>query len=262
MDRFFIDRALDLRPGTEVHLSGAEAHHLAHVKRLGRGHRVRLFDGKGREAWAEVASVGKGSDVTLIVSGGTGEEPRRPPGERPPLSITLGVAPPKGKRLAILLEKATELGAAAFFPLVTSRTAVDLTSRSEARDAKWRRTTIEAAKQSGASMLPELLPTLSFAEALERFGRSSAPDARAGDGVLRLLPHLASQARPLREVVAAFPGRPAGAIVLIGPEGGFTEPEAEAAARSGFELVRLGGNVLRVETAAIAALAALAYAFG
>src|SRR5437773_9954002 len=116
MDRFWLEELAEVAPGAELRLEGAEAHHLAHVKRLGAGARVLVFDGAGREVEAEVVRVGR-EEVVLAVRAAAG--PARELGTR----VALGVAPPKGKRAQMLVEKATELGAAAPFPLVTARAA-------------------------------------------------------------------------------------------------------------------------------------------
>ncbi len=256
MDRFYLPDLAGVRPGAELRLGGAEAHHLARVKRLRPGDRVRLFDGRGAEVEAEVGPLLPGGDgVALRVVGARVE-----PEAALAIDVVLGVAPPQGDRLDLVIEKGTELGMAGFFPLVARRGVVRLkgSGREAAKVEKWRRRSIEAAKQCGVARLPELLPPMTVAEAV------AWAAGRPAD--LRLIPHLAPGARPLREVLAeraaAAAPPPAGALVLIGPEGGFADDEVATAVAGGFAVVRLAPTVLRVETAAIAALAALAVAYG
>jgi 16S rRNA (uracil1498-N3)-methyltransferase len=236
MDRFFFPDLANVRPGAEARLSGAEAHHLAHVKRIGRGERVALFDGRGREVAAEVVEVLRG-EVRLAVVGAAAGAPRALA-----TRIALGIAPPKGKRAQVLVEKATELGAAAIFPIATARTVA-----AAGPPEKWRRWAVEAAKQAGGARLPEIGAGRPFAAAL---GEPAA---------LRLILDPREGARPLRELLGA-PREDV--LVLVGPEGGFTDDEVRAAREAGFEAARLGPTVLRVETAAIAAIAAIAVALG
>jgi 16S rRNA (uracil1498-N3)-methyltransferase len=237
--RFFYP-ALPPSPAGEIDIGGPEAHHMIRVRRLGEGDRVLLFDGTGREAEAEIVAVGRRAvRLALRAPGGAGRE----------LStrVVLGVAPPKGKRMQILVEKATELGVAAIFPLVAARTVVLPRAREEAKIEKWRKTTIEAAKQSGRGRLPDLLPAQSFDEAL------------AIEAARRLILDPGPRARPIRELFAA--GAPS-VLLLVGPEGGFTAEEVERAIAAGFEAACLAPTILRVETAAIAALAAIAAILG
>jgi 16S rRNA (uracil1498-N3)-methyltransferase len=242
MNRFFVP-GLPATPGAEVALSGDEARHLARSKRLGPGDRVLLFDGRGREVAAVVVAASR-AEVRLAVAGAPDDEDEG--GRELGTRITLGVAPPKGKRMQVLLEKATELGAAALFPLVCERTVADPRTNEEHKAEKWRRTAIEAAKQSGVRRLPEILPARTFGEAL------------AVEADLRLVLDPRG-ARPLRELIAA---PRASVLALVGPEGGFTDAELRRAAAAGFFAARLGPTILRVETAAIAAVAAIAVAMG
>src|SRR4051812_5475992 len=183
VDRYFCE---DLPPSGDVVLEGDEAHHLARVKRARAGDRVLLFDGRGREAAAEVAAVEKRGGVRLALL----------PGEAPPVRelatrVTIGVAPPRGKRMSVLLEKATELGAAGIFALETARGVVDARAREEHRREKWQRATIEAAKQCGVRRLPEIGPARGLADAL----------ALPAD--LRIILHTDPGARALRDIVRA-----------------------------------------------------------
>jgi 16S rRNA (uracil1498-N3)-methyltransferase len=219
-DRFFVDGPLE--PG-DVTLDGPEAHHLAAVRRFATGDAVTLFNGDGREYPARVIDVGK-KRVAVRVTG-----VRAPDRE---LSFPLHVASalPKGDRGDFLIEKLTELGVTDFTPLLTERGVV----KADATKAdRLRRAVIEASKQCGRNVLMRVHPPARWVDWCV---------ARAGPRFVAL------PGAPDRGEVAA-----AGVIVAIGPEGGFTESEVEAAVAAGWEPLGLGPRVLRVETAALAA---------
>jgi 16S rRNA (uracil1498-N3)-methyltransferase len=225
-ERFYVN--CPLGPGP-VELHGPEAHHLAAVCRLRAGDRVSLFNGDGRQYPAEVRAAGK-RQVLLEVH--AVEAPEREPGFRLEVAVPL----PKGDRAQFLVEKLTELGAAVLVPLRTTRSVVH---PGETRLEKLRRYVIEASKQCGRNVLMEVaLP----ADWETYCARGDLP-------ALRLLAHPGG----------AAPDRGGGrdCAVAVGPEGGFTDAEVEAARAAGWRPVGLGPRILRVETAALA-LAALA----
>lgn len=225
-ERFYLPERLD-RP--EVTLSGTEAHHLAHVLRLGPGSAVVLFDGEGTEAAAEVVRVGK-REVTLGVrSVSAVPEPTAVP-------VTLAVAPPKGDRFRWLVEKATELGVARLVPLLTRRTVVD---PRDGKLDKLRQTVIAAAKQCGRSRLMEVTETAKLESILD-----------GGSTDQRVILHPGGS--PLGSAALADVS---GLTLLVGPEGGFTDEEVGRATDAGAEIASLGATILRTETAAIAAAA-------
>lgn len=216
-------------------LDGPEAHHLLHVLRAGVGDEVELFDGRGFATAGRVARVGR-ADAEIAVAGWARRTEREPPG---PLEVI--AAPPKGKRLDFLLEKATELGMTAFTPLASARTVRSPRERDEPPEAM-RRACIEAAKQCGRNVVPEIRPALTVA------GAAAEPAA----GMARLLcrpgsPGIASG--------AAKRGPIAGFRLLIGPEGGLTDEEEAVLVAAGWEPVGLAPAILRIETAVIAGLA-------
>ncbi len=189
-----------------------------------------LFDGRGHEARGRiVGSTRGGVDVSVeeIVSC-----------ERPLPELTLAVAMPKGPRQDVLIEKCTELGVRAIRPMVTQRTVSDA---SKHRVAKWRRTAIEAAKQSGQCWLPELYGPSSLETILSEFKQFDHVFIAMLGG----------------DRVPAIVGR--SILGLIGPEGGWTEEELRSIVAAGGRAVSLGPNILRIETAAIS-LAAMVHA--
>jgi len=238
--RFYVP---DLTEGAEVALPQTEAHHAAHVLRLTPGAEVELFDGCGHAAGARIATVRRG-DVTATV------ESVRGPVARPGPLVHLGFAVPKGSRLDWLLEKATELGVATLRPVRFERSVAGEGEFSEAKRNKWLAHAIAAAKQSGL----DYLPTLEDPLPLEKFA------AAGGTGIYG---DLAADSQPIAEVLRSLPAGgevkfPRGLVVVVGPEGGMTDAERAALRAGGFTAVRLGHTTLRIETAAVALVAAIA----
>jgi 16S rRNA (uracil1498-N3)-methyltransferase len=225
-DRFYC--AEPLGPG-DVELVGAEAHHLATVRRFSPGDQVVLFNGDGKDYPAEVVSIGKRSVLLNVLRV---EAPNREVDGR----VIVAAAVPKADRADFLVEKLTELGATAFIPLVTSRSAVHPKDSSLDR---FRRTVIEASKQCGRNRLMTVEAVHSWPALL---ARNDLPTTRL---VLHTGPQL-SAFQPHQE-----------AVLAIGPEGGFTDEELSAAQQAGWQRVSLGPRTLRIETAAVAAAAIL-----
>jgi 16S rRNA (uracil1498-N3)-methyltransferase len=240
LTRVYVDAPL--AAGTRVILEGNAASHVTRVLRLRVGEALTLFNGAGGEYAASIEAA-RGGRLTVAVG-----EPRTVERESP-LTLTLAQGVSRGERMDLVVQKATELGVSAIVPLFTERSVVRLGAQQAERKLNhWRAIAIAACEQSGRNRLPNVAPPVSLADVL----RSGAD--REG-GRLLLSPGATSR-------LDALP-RPATSVtVLIGPEGGLTNAEQEAAVAAGFLPVRLGPRVLRTETAAIAALALLQREFG
>ncbi|MFO0798752.1 MAG: RsmE family RNA methyltransferase [Gemmataceae bacterium] len=223
-DRFYTPDALS--PGEYV-LTGPEAHHLATVRRFGPGDRVVLFNGDGADHPAEVVATDRKRTHLLV-------HPAVPVDRELPFQLEIAAALPKGDRGDYLVEKLTELGVSRFTPLLTERTIVE---PKEARLEKLRHTVIEASKQCGRNVLMRVAPLTTWAAFL----------ASADLLPQRQILHTTG------ERMALGPASAGGVVIAVGPEGGFTDAEVEAA--KGWVRVGLGPRVLRVETAAVAAAA-------
>lgn len=230
-----------------VTLDGVEAHHLLHVMRAAVGDTVTLFDGRGAEFSAVVESLAR-SAVTLRIT------QRREIDRELPISLTVGVALPKGDRQRWLVEKLTELGVAALVPLETER---GVAQPAAAALERLRRAVIEACKQCGRNRLMTISEPQPWGEWLSGELRTpvcpTALDALAAGGVRRLVAHPGGL--PLSQIGVAhlLP-----TMLAIGPEGGFTGSEVAAARAAAWQVVDLGPRILRVETAAIALAAGVA----
>jgi 16S rRNA (uracil1498-N3)-methyltransferase len=221
--RYLLD---PLPPQGPCTLTGDLGHHLATVLRLAAGDVVRLFDGRGQEADATVVASRPGS-VAVAVGPPHAREPL-------PVHVHLAVALPRRNRAEWLFEHGTEVGVGTFHPIWCER------ARPHAeRIDRWQRICVAAAGQCDRPWLPTVRPPRDLAELL---ADPSLPAAR----------WLAAPGAP-----PLGPGRDAAAVLLVGPEGGFTADETAAIAAAGFTACGLGPMLLRTETAALIGAAVL-----
>jgi 16S rRNA (uracil1498-N3)-methyltransferase len=227
--RLFVD--VELSAQSVLELPEAAAHHAARVLRLKDGDAVLLFNGRGGEYEARLVIPGRGR-----VSAETGE--RRDPERESPLRVTLLQAISSSDKMDFTIQKAVEIGVAAIHPVLSARSVVRLDGERGAKKLlHWRRIAVAACEQCGRNCIPEIAVPVAL-------GTYRAP---AG---VKILLSPSGSAR-LADVSK-------GPVVLaVGPEGGFSAEEEQGLLRAGFSPVRLGPRVLRTETAALAALAAL-----
>jgi 16S rRNA (uracil1498-N3)-methyltransferase len=232
LPRLFVETPLG--HGASVELDVAQANYLGNVMRLKAGDRLLLFDGSSGEWLAKIAEAGK-KRMTLAVV-----ESTRPQENVP--DLWLAFAPVKKGRVDWLVEKAVELGVAQLQPVVTQRTIVD-----KLNFDRMRAHIIEAAEQCGRTALAEFDPPVK----LDAFLKGRDPGR-----TLYFADETGGEA-------AAGAFKPGPALILTGPEGGFTPDEAAAIrAAPGATAISLGPRILRAETAALAAVAAWMAAVG
>lgn len=236
LTRVFID--VPLWPGATVTLSESASAHLVRVLRLGLGDACIVFNGDGADYEARLVAIGKRGVEAEVMS-------RHEVASESPLRITLAQAVARGEKMDWVLQKATELGVAAFAPLLTERTEVKLDAeRSEKRIAHWRGVIASACEQSGRARLPSLAPP----QALREWLGTQAPPGWFLD------PDADTGLHALGGVDAL--------TLVVGPEGGLGERDLGALRAAGFRGLRLGPRVLRTETAGVSALAALQALYG
>jgi 16S rRNA (uracil1498-N3)-methyltransferase len=232
--RFYVDAAL--AAGGSCELPEETAHHAVHVLRVRAGEEVTLFNGRGGEYAARVSSIHK-LRVSLEVLEHRAIE------RESPLRVVLVQGVSSGERMEFTIRKAVELGVAEIRPvLAAASVARPKGERAASRQAHWQRIAISACEQCGRNAVPIVHP----------LGASLHPPEGNGVAIRILLAPLAE--RPFSEVVD---GKGPGFSLAAGPEAGFDAKEEEAFVAAGFVRASLGPRVLRTETAALAALAAL-----
>jgi 16S rRNA (uracil1498-N3)-methyltransferase len=235
-DRYFIEAPII---GDCARLIGTEAHHLAHVMRGKQGDEIVLFDGGGSECIARVERIGRAEIELAVLSRQQIDRELRP-------AVTLGVALPKADRARWLVEKSVELGVSQLVPLASEHSMDRLTPSALGR---LRRAVIEASKQCGRNRLMEIFEPAQLADYL-----TATPP-----GTARLFAH--PEAASCASVLPALLGQKTAdqpVLLAVGPEGGFSPAEVQLAQSAGWQLLSFGPRILRVETAALALVAAVA----
>lgn len=231
----------------QITIEGDEAHHAIDVMRIKEGDDIVVFDGTGREFACSVQTVDtKARSVTArIVSVKNYTEGSCH------AEMTLAQALPKKEKMDYIVEKATELGVSRIIPVLTERTIVRPDEGSSARKiSRWRKIAVEAAKQSRRLSIPEIDGILTFRDLSEK---ASSYD-------LCLMACLTENTVPLKDALAEI--RSGRILVLIGPEGDFTDNEIAAFSRNkNCRLVSLGPRVLKSDTAGLFVLSVLGYRF-
>lgn len=253
--RFFASpRAFDFDESV-VTLDAEEAHHLHKVLRLTMGDRAFVFDGEGREYLCTIsdgdANARRRHDASTKLKVETEVQPARP---ESPLNLTLAVALLKGEKLDLVVQKATELGVTQIAFVETKR--ADVRAARDPKDARrrvgrFRRLALEAAKQSGRARLPMIHEPVDFASfAAERNteARHLMFSERDGQGLNEML----NQLTPV----------PSRIVALVGAEGGWADEEIKLARENSWQIITLGGRILRAETAAITVIALLQHLCG
>ena len=234
--RFYCE---EIRSGV-VELGGVEAHHLGHVRRLGVGDEVELFDGEGRAAKATIREVGRKA-VRLEVGEGAVEVYERRTSGR----VVIAVSVAKGQRFDWLVGKAAELGADHIAAVLFERTVKQASGA--AASERYHKLTVAAAKQCGRVFLPRLTGPATLGETIEAmkgdypgadmfYGAAGGADGGRGGG-----------AATAGELAAAN----GDAVVFVGPEGGITAGEEDMLGAAGIRPARLTETVLRIETAGV-----------
>ncbi len=227
--------------GEHLYIRGSEAHHLARVLRLDLGEELAVFDNSGLEYRARVREISPGEVLCEVISSvhSTSESP---------LDVYLLQGLPKGDKMELILQKTTELGVKAIFPVRTGRAVVQLTGQKAVdRVARWQKITVEAAKQCGRSIAPVVSEIRSLEQALQ-----SLPI-----GCTVLAAYEGEKTRGLAHELKNLQGN--SLALLIGPEGGFDPEEIGFLTSQGAKSVSLGPRILRTETAGLAALTMALY---
>ena len=240
MNRFFVEPSVVAT--SEIMLDGEIAHQISRVLRMEAGGQILLLDGQGFEypvELTEIRRVGKTEQVHGRIL-----EKRAAKGE-PRVQITLYQALLKGEKFDYVLQKCTEIGVTSIVPMLTERCITQ-----SARPDRWRKIIQEAAEQSRRGRVPTLPETpLKLAEVLTQIKEN---------GMLGLMAWEEERGFSLKQLPAGLTHL----ALLVGPEGGFSEAEAQLAASSGVKTVTLGPRILRAETAGPVVTALALYQLG
>jgi len=218
-------------------LNQAETRHLRDVLRLREGAEIHVFDGEGREFLGAVEKISKSETLLEIIREIT------PSALESGLDLTLAIALLKGEKFDLVVQKSVELGVNRIIPLNTKRADVKLTD-GEKKLERWRKIALEAAKQSGRAKLLKIEKPIDFKEFVE-----------AESGTRILFAERNGTSFSAIETAQQI-------IAVVGAEGGWEDTEIETAREKGFQIITLGGRILRAETAAISTAAILQHRFG
>ena len=240
-DRFFVEGVHAV--GDQVAFASDDEHKLTAVLRKRSGDRVQIVDSAGSAYAATLAVDGRSVRATL-------DETLAREGVETALRVTIAQAVPKGQKMDLIVEKATELGAFAIVPVRSARVIGHDTS--PAKIERWRRIARSAAQQSGRVRVPEVADVLDWDALLRTFPAYQRV----------YLPWELNDPAPLRTVFDRELPDARDVLIVIGPEGGFGADEVARAEAAGARPISLGRRILRTETAALVVLAAALYATG
>jgi 16S rRNA (uracil1498-N3)-methyltransferase len=232
---------IEFHDGDEFQLPADVAHHAIKVLRLTPGMLITLFNGTGIECNAQIQIVSKQNVVvTTAHSKSVNRESN--------LQIHLVQAIASSDKMDLILQKSVALGIYSIQPVETQRGIIKLSGeRIQKREQHWRHVVISACEQCGRNIVPQVYPIMPLPTWLSKIPRSAAK--------FILSPYTDNALSKLEQ-----PTQPV--FLLAGPEGGFTYEEEAAARHAGFIALRMGKRVLRTETAALAALAAMQAKWG
>jgi len=232
--RIFLDS--ELHPGQEAEIPSDQAHYLCHVMRLNNGDALTVFNGRGGEYRASITSLAKANACLRV-------EAFDDISRELPLAVHIIQCANKSEKIETVLQKCTELGAAGFQIADSERSQFKLPEgKREARLDRWRKIIIEAAEQSGRTMIPSLTY------------RNLLADVTLQPQAYALHPEAAMPFAAIRNGLASS----SGISLAIGPEGGFSERDLRILQEAGCRALSFGPRIMRTETAAPALLAAVA----
>lgn len=224
-------------------MAGDDAHHLLHVLRAEIGSTAEITDACGRtylcalrEASGDSAVFSVEEELALV--------------RELPCRITLYPCLAKSDKMAMIVQKATELGVGRIIPVISARTVARPDEKGAAhKRARWAKIAEAAAKQCGRTKIPEIGPILPIEEAAQQ----------AGEDEFFLLPYECAEDKGETKEILVEAGKAKSLSLIIGPEGGFTAEEVVMAKARQARVITLGNRILRAETAAITALSWLVY---
>lgn len=239
MQRYFVNK--EQFSDNQVIITGDDVHHISKVLRGNIGDKIICANGEGYDVDAEIVSIDSKRVVCRIVN--TLVDSREPK-----IELILAQALPKADKMDLIIQKGTEIGVTTFLPFTSERTIVQLNDKKEQkRVERWEKIAKEAAEQAHRSRVPKILPITTIKELLNNL-----------DTVLPLIAYEKEDTNSLSKVLTKGLSDKK-ILLIIGPEGGFTEKEIRIAEEKGAIPISLGKRILRTETAGIVGAANIIY---
>ena len=242
MRRFFTDPAY-VDENTAQIIEDAE--HITRVLRMKVGDEILLFDGTGYEYKAVLTVIdSKECQAKILGKYHSAQEPQ--------IQVTIFQGLPKSGKMEVIIQKAVELGVFDIVPMITERCVAKMETDKKVTEKlkRWNRIALEAAKQCGRGRVPQVLPPVPFHTAVQK-----AVNMDLGLMPYEILGHQGD--RSLKKILQSVSCKNIG--ILIGPEGGFSDAEAEQAKQMGIMLTGLGKRILRTETVSGTLLSIIMY---
>lgn len=249
MQRYFVSP--EQLNENKVVISGEDARHISKVMRGKTGDKLIVSDGLSREALVEITDIEAGAVTAAVLE-------QLEMTHEPAFKVTVAQSLPKGDKMETVIQKCTEIGAVSFVPFISERTIVQYDAKKESkRLERWDKIAKEAAEQSHRNTVPEVAQPLGWKQLLSTFDRYDAVYFcyEKEEGL-----QLRDALRPFMQALPT--DHAPGVLLLVGPEGGFTEEECRQAEEAGAASVGLGRRILRCETAGMVALACILYESG
>ncbi len=241
MRKFFVEDSTI--KNNKVFISGEDVNHIKNVLRLKVGDNIIVSNGKCSEYEVQI------KDISSIIEGQIIQKIEN--NSEPSVDITLFQGIPKGEKMELIIQKAVEVGVKKIIPVITERVIVKLDEKSAEKKAeRWQKISEQAAKQCGRNVIPEVSQPISYNQALKILESYD----------LALVLYEKEKDKTLKEILSELSNIPQRIAVFIGPEGGFSDKEAELVSR--FIIISLGPRILRTETAGLVAVSIILYQAG
>lgn len=241
MARFFVD-ASDVQDNTISIRSKEDIKHIAKVLRLKEGDKLEISDSSQWEYEVEIEFIDSEVIETVILD-------KQKFAREPEVQVTLFQGIPKQSKMETIVQKCVELGVYSIVPVFMDRTVVVDKGKFDKKIERWQKVSSEAVKQCRRGIIPEVCPAV----------KSKELPAILQEYDLILFPYENETGRTIKDSLRSLEQKPASVAVIIGPEGGFSDKEAEELKAAGADCVSLGKTILRTETAGLAALSMIMY---
>ena len=243
MHRYFVDP--NNMNKEVVKIVGDDVHHIAKVMRFQPGDQVICSDGKGNDVLARIDSI-QAREVLCSIESTLTET------AEPNVQLILAQGLPKADKMELIIQKGTETGISSFIPFTSQRTIVKLDQKKEQKKLeRWDKIAKEAAEQAHRSKIPTIHPVFSWKELLDWMEGKLVLIAYEKENTMKLSKALADAIKNTPQLKEA--------VLVIGPEGGFSEEEILQAEQRGAISVSLGKRILRTETAGLVGAANIVY---